>query len=62
MTLQGVLAAMIVTAAFWLAAKTIWNALHCKKSAFTQCGDCPLNDTCKKAPNRNQAKKSEKAT
>lgn len=51
MMVQTIIMAIAVAAAFFLAGRAIWRALHCKKSAFTDCDDCPLAAKCDKSAN-----------
>ena len=50
--------AIAVAAAFFLAGRAIWRALHCKKSAFTDCDDCPLAAKCDKSANTTKRKQN----
>lgn len=59
-SIQEILALTIVAAAVYLAAKSIWKALRCKKSVFTSCQNCPLFQNCDKEIARRKAKQAKK--
>lgn len=54
--LQYVLAGIIVAAAVFAAARSIWRAANNRKTALTACAACKLKDVCQK-PEKNSAKK-----
>ena len=49
LTLQSIIAGIIVAAAFALAARSIYRAIKNKKTALNSCDNCKLKDQCDKA-------------
>lgn len=60
-TIQLILSSVIVAAAVYLAGRSIYRAIRCKKSVLTTCADCPLANNCNKPMNR-KAKRNEEKT
>lgn len=56
-TIQTILALTIVALAVFLAARSIYRAVRCRKSVLTTCAECPLAQQCDKPLKRESEKK-----
>ena len=59
-TIQTILSSIIVAAAVFLAARSIYRAIRCRKSVLTTCAECPLASKCNKPLKQEAEKKAGK--